>query len=455
MKVFRNIATVIAIFCVVFAFVMGLSFIIHNRPIEVASGVVGSQPYPSPEILESSSPTPTIELPLASQRYLPPGEEIATKVSIVKPPSCQFDTFSRIDVEAIKPKLEFSEPKVMLTNQGAIGIVSWLPDNNRILIVSDTPLGGQTIEIVNVQTLDKQLFGERNNTGSKPVWLNNKQAVAFTTFFDNHEEILLSDGNPEKIEQIYPNAIGLSLSSDSKRLLFLTPSTGGYPQILEPESGLIQSLPLNLKEWEYPRGTLSASGVSTTLMFQTAWSPDGTKVIFYTNPWIFMYDNLTGQICEIDLGGADYPRWAFNVQWSPDGRYLSLLTTTSGPGTLYAASDLILLDLTNGQQQIIRFAPELSPSQHYVTDVAWKNDGSYLMALAVLRLPESGGSEEGLFLIDPSTGAFQQINMSISLGGGTSGWQLDWSDDGSQIAVNCPTQEQGRLCLISVETKKE
>lgn len=29
-------------------------------------------------------------------------------------------------------------------------------------------------------------------------------------------------------------------------------------------------------------------------------------------------------------------------------------------GKLYAASDLIVFDLTNGQQQIIRFAPELS-----------------------------------------------------------------------------------------------
>jgi Tol biopolymer transport system component len=453
MERLKKFLTLTVEICALIALMVGLSFILRNRPETEESLTAASQPYPTPGIRESEMPTPTVDQPVVSQTYPAPNEEIATQVSVTRPPACQLDFFTSKDGEITKADLEFSEPKVILSNQGAIGIVRWLPDNNRLLLASDTPSGGQRIETLDTQTLETQLLSERNGAGGKPVWLNSVGAVAFSTFIDGHEEIWLSEGNPEKSRPINLDAIGSSLSSDGERLLFLSPNTSGTPQFWDPKSGLTQQLSLNLMELEYPKANLSASSANSTLKFQSTWSPDGSKVVFYTNPWIYLFDIYTGQICEIELGGAEYPRWAYTVQWSPDGRYLSLLTTTDLPGMPYTASDMILVDLSTGKQQIIPFAPELSPGQHYVTDLTWKNDGTYLIALAVLRLPDGGGSEEGLFLIDPSTGIVQQVNSSMSLGGGTSGWQLAWSNDSANIAVNCPTPEQGRLCIIPVKTK--
>jgi Tol biopolymer transport system component len=438
------------------ALIAGLSLVLRLRPTAGENRPGSSQPYPVPAIQDVGEPYPAphIEDGLVSP-YPAPGE--ATPEAL-KPPPCQFPIFESITSSPALLPIDinrFSEPKVVLTSEMAINIAGWLPDSERLLITRDLLDGNrQWIETFNPKTSETQLFAERIG-GGKPVWINATESVAFNTYVNDHFEVWVSYGSPEKIEQVGSDGIGLSISTDSKQLLLLSSSVVVQPQIWDTESKLAQPLPLSLKDWQYPKYSSDASLL--TNISQASWSPDGSKIIFYTNPWLFMFDTNTGQICEIDLGEATWgegrtlPRWAFDVQWSPNGRYLSLLTTAIEPGRLFPFSELMLLDVTTSSLQLIQFPWDNLSGKQYATDVTWSPDSAYLAAIAKLSF-ENGQAERGLFIVNPIASTAQRIPSIVSVGGGALGQQIAWSGDGSQIAVNCPTPEQGRLCIASVET---
>lgn len=88
-----------------------------------------------------------------------------------------------------------------------------------------------------------------------------------------------------------------------------------------------------------------------------------------------------------------------------------------------------------------------------MTDMAWAPDSRYLAVLGTVRITETGSEKEGIFIVDVDQGEFHQILSNYDFGGGLWGSQLAWDPSGSQLAVNCPTPEEGRLCIILVRPK--
>ncbi|MBO9394957.1 hypothetical protein [Caldilinea sp.] len=368
------------------------------------------------------------------------------------------------------PPLEayrFSEPRVVLTHTGAIGIASWLPNGQHLLITRDIPgTNRQFIETFNVRTGELNTYAEREGGSGKPVWLPALKAVAYITLMAEkdqeqpliyHPELWLSYGDPQQVERLTSDISGaLAVEPGGKRLWYFSRSEPDRPQVFDGESRVIQTVPWNVAAWKYPKPELEWAIRYRSPQFIMAWHPDGTQAVLYSQFWTFLLDVQTNQVCELTLGeyteAMEIPPWPLEAQWSPDGRYLAFITT----GHLdlpFERTELTILDMATGERRTLSPGPDIEPGRHYVTDLAWAPDSRYLAVLGIVRMTEMGSEKAGVFIVDASTGEFQRIFPEHDFGGGLWFTQLAWDSTGSQLAVNCPTLEEGRLCIISVESK--
>jgi WD40 repeat protein len=404
--------------------------------------------YPEPGT--SSYPEPV------TQAYPIPGYINSTpEIATTKPPACKFNSpVSGNQTENYS--LEFGDPQIFLTEKSTLEIIQWLPESDKVLITLDTsPQVHQLIETFNVKTKQTQLFAESDGAYGFPVWLEPLQAVAYSTFVDDHEELWISYGSPQVHEQISNRVYGGSLAANNDLLFFLSPSAEGKPQIWNSELKSTTTIPLDLRGWLYSKYVKPYfSGMVGVGNFLAAYKPDGSLIALNANPWLFFLDTHTQQICEVGLGEfGELPLWAFMTRWSPDGRFLAMLTTNTEPGALFHFSDLTLLDTAKGELKTIKgLAPDVIPGQHYVTDFAWSPDSRYIAAIAVTGAKD-GVEEKGLFLVNPYSGEAQPIPLSrISIGGS---WtqEIAWSGDGTQLTVICQVGSETSLCIFPISKK--
>ncbi len=133
------------------------------------------------------------------------------------------------------------------------------------------------------------------------------------------------------------------------------------------------------------------------------WSPDATKLAILSAPSGDPYEesnHLTPRVIAAKDGAtvgvlaakaADYS----NLQWSPDGRKLAVLTTHE---SLSMENELRVYDLPNGPAR-----NALPDFDHTVSSFAWSGDGRSLVALVrertitkLVRFPAEGGAGEDL-----------------------------------------------------------
>jgi dipeptidyl aminopeptidase/acylaminoacyl peptidase len=407
-----------------------------------------NQSYPEPGI--SSYPEPVTQAyPIPG--YIDPTLEITAK----RPPACKFN--SPVPGNQVENySLEFDDPQIVLTEKSTIEIIQWLPESDKVLIILDTsPQVHQLIETFDVKTKQTQLFAERDGAYGFPVWLEPLQAVAYSTSVDDHEELWISYGNHQDHEQLSNRVYGGSLATNKDLLFFLSPSAGGQPQVWNSELKSTTAVPFDLRDWLYSKYVKPYfSGIVGVGNFLAAYKPDGSLIALNANPWLFLVDTHTQQICEVELGeSAELPLWAFIIRWSRDGRFLAMLTTNTEPGALFHFSDLTLLDTATGELKTIKeLAPGVIPGQHYVTDFAWSPDSRYIAAVAVTGTKD-GVEEKGLFLVNPYSGEAQPIPSSRVPIGGSWTQEIAWSRDGSQLAVVCQNSGETSLCIFLISKK--
>ncbi len=342
----------------------------------------------------------------------------------------------------------FGEPKVVLTNtRRYIAIAGWLPDSEHILITRGDPERPQMefIETFNTRTEDVQRFGERHWMQGRPLWLPTLQGVAYADWVGKEYRVLyLSRGEAAQKQTVATELSSPYIAADppGQRIVFFTEATSEHPLLWEVQQETAHSLPFAL-------APLSYSGPTRPLDYCIAWHPSEDKVAFYNNYHFFVTNLGTGQIQEIELGTDNYGRalWAMNAQWSPDGRYIAMLTTSGDLPVEF--SELTILDPVSGELRSMHPEQYVYPGQYYVTDVAWGPDSYHLVVLAVVREDEIGVEYEGLYLTEVDNTEFQRLAPEHEFGGAW-GEELAWSPDGLRLAVLCPTSEEGRLCIIPV-----
>ncbi len=418
-----------------------------------------SQAFQSPIETPTQPPYPPPATPT------PPGPPATPTVAPTPVPRCTFAARPASAEPGIPLQAyHFSEPQVVLTHTGAIGIASWLPDSQQLLITRDIPgTNRNSIDIFNVRTGELSTYAERDGDNGKPVWLQALRAVAYATFAEQHLELWISHGDPQQVERVVPDVWGLSLAvePDGRHLWYFSRSNVDRPQRLNAETGAIQALPLDLAPLRYPKYPEPWQGVGRQSIFKMAWQPGGSQVVLYAQPWTFLLDTRTTQVCELDLGqareeGIDIPLWALEAQWSPNGCYLAFITTDSTSAPI-RRMELTILDMETGERRTLSPGSDIEPGRHYVHDIAWAPNGQQLMLLVPTETIQ-GRPIQKLYLVDAQTGNSQQVLPDHIFGGGAiEGWQLAWSPNGQTLAVKCPawlesepTIVEDRICLMSV-----
>lgn len=411
----------------------------------------------TPTSVVQVTPTPVAQIIITPLPYPPPGNPTppgppATPTSVpASIPPCAFAA-APVPTPA-GPSLDayiFSDPRLVLTHTAAIEIAGWLPDGERLLITRNFPdTNRQVIETFNIRTGERQRYAERLNFSSRPAWLADRQAVAFVDITREEGGALrLSRGEKYPIETLQTHLAFPYLAADStgRQVSVLLSARGIRPVITDVAGGTTRALSTQLPE----------AATTYEQAYHMMWSPQGKWLACYSAVGFYLIEVATGQGCEADLGGQQYApgkRWALDAQWSPDERYLAMLTTT---GRMLPAkfSDLTILDTSTGALRSIRPGADRATGPYYVTDMAWSPDSQTIAIRSAVEKKE-GGLYEGLYLVEVKTGQLRRmLPQTVLIGGGYAGLSLAWSPDGSQLAVNWPTQTEGRLYLIAVTTRQ-
>ncbi len=380
------------------------------------------QPITATETMTAVTSSPTVTLPPT----LSPTMATETPASELSIPSC---TFVTDDVpEVAGPSLDdyvFSEPQVALTHTSAIGIAGWLPDGERLLITRQIP--GQPreyVETFNTQTGELQRYGERHSFNAKPLWLATEKAAVFAdTLAERRTVICFSHGNEiSKSIVSEPLIPYLEVNPAGDKVLFFTKADQTKPKILNVTQLQSETLAFNLPltpQRELPLG--QSSGPDP---YRTAWHPTESQIAFYNDTGFYLADLDTWQVCRVDLG--EMPEfgtfWAFHAQWSPDGRYLAMLTTI---GDLpFKFSNLAILDTATGELRSMHPRDLANLKQNYITDITWAPNSQVLATWLVVE-EIAGTHKKGLYLVDAVTGL----------------WAVDGGGN-SQTAASCPPRPQ-------------
>jgi hypothetical protein len=342
------------------------------------------------------------------------------------------------------PRLEdyvFGPPQVVLTYTSGIGIANWLPDSESLLIarvIPNTPR--ETIDTFNVRTAELRQYGERISGDIKPIWLDTPHKVAFADLSDQQYDLWISGyGNARARQPVFRN-VEYPLAGGGNTVV-IVPRHQRQLVLIDSAGQVRGPLPIDLAAYGFaPDNTLT--------YFRVAWSPVGTRLAIYDVHLFVMVNVQTGQVQELDLGDRpEYGKlWAFHARWSPDGRYLALLTVAGLP--IFRFVDLAILDTTTGTLQ------KVDLGLRYATEVAWAPNSRHLAVRAVV-FQQEGRNREGLYLVDVVTGATRRMLQDALFGGShTWTWNLDWSPDGNTIVTGCAVVTEGRLCLIPVTVQR-
>ena len=398
----------------------------------------------TPQGQEGAKPaTPTLNPPTA-----------APAATGKRPPACTFPLADIKPVESQPKTYIFSEPRIVLASQIAIGIASWLPDSERLLITRQSQNGRQIIETINYHTGETKIYAEREGENGKPIWLSELDAIAYATAVQDHYELWISDGGiqEKRNAMIVGDVSGWSLATDGKELVYFSPAIGEIPQIWNLITNSVQESRVDLSMWEYPKLQNDVLPLAKGMTFSTTLQPNGTNVAFYGRGWFFLLDKKASQVCEVDL--EQYAVLSvLRAAWSPNGRYIAMIVTPNPAGELVSSSNILVLDLYSGKT----YRPMLESP--VVRDIAWADDSQYLAGLVADPVEFKQGSPRSKIYLIHIFGdvVAKEISTQLYGGGATNGWLLAWSPNGKSIAVKCPswiemepTIDDDHICIIEV-----
>jgi hypothetical protein len=388
--------------------------------------------------------------------YPLPGQEATQMVENNKPilPPCEFPLTSS---EEIVPNdalanFQFSEPQIIYSSATGVGIADWLPDGESLLLTRETTYGKQIIETFNIISGESHIYAERHYAGGKPIWIEELNAVAFTTFVQDHEELWLSYGDPNQTELLSPDIFSLSLTKIGNKLLFFSPSRGDQPILVDLNNKFILDFDISLQDLAYSKFPPGIHPPIPGYTFQIAAQPSKKNIIFFGGGLLYVTNVETQKSCEIDLGiGSSGPNWANLTQWSNDGRYLAMMIISVYPGSIVPINKLMILDTITGE----KYDPEIAAP--YIYEFVWSPGSNNLLALGNVGAVD-GRAKMGLFLIDVNAKTVTRLFPDLFFGGGGNG-NLAWAQN--KIALDCTSWPQnsedvieGRVCLIDVQEGK-
>jgi hypothetical protein len=116
-------------------------------------------------------------------------------------------------------------------------------------------------------------------------------------------------------------------------------------------------------------------------------------------------------------------------------------------------TDLAVLDTATGNLYTTGVTPQEAEGKHYVDDLVWAPDNRHLLVIGSVT-PFQNTSQagiDGLYLVDFISAQSDHLLSAYKFYASPSDNNLAWSSDGSKLLIRCPTMEEDRVCLISVQ----
>lgn len=431
-----------------------------------AEQVVQNQSYPGPELDQSSvsvpatDPTPHPYLAPDSQAINGQSAQVAQTDQVIQStpvelpqiappeiPACNF-TFAKPgqSVGTVHNVIELSQPEFVETDRYFFQVSSWLPDNERILIIENQEAGGQLISTVDVQTGEIITYAERIYPKGNPVWLSHLQGVVYVDFPEIGQwgEVRFSNGDPDSISTLYSEIASsyIAVNKQNNEIAAVLDKKNGLSETVQIKSAQTLGSPIN------DNPILDSINTHSQLV----WSGDGQKLVqySYSADQLRLIDKAQQVDCEIDLSG--YWRGGkgkvLYASWSPNSRYLGFVISTEKS----RSSEFGVLDYASGEISIIidYFAADgNNPLYFSVLNFAWSPTSASVIADG--RLHEAGLTEapnRQLIFIDVENKAATALLPDFTYGGIEH--SIDWSDDGKRVAFACPSETKRRLCVAEV-----
>ena len=441
-----------------------------------ACGPLAPTPTVTPSTTSAPSSTPT----------LPPTETPTPEPQ--QPPACTFP-LEQTTMEESKPEeYTFSEPRVVLTapNSG-LAISEWLPDSQRVLIRRMTveKMNYGFVELFNPVEIKTEVYDKLEQVYGTPmhdlpVWVSGLDSALYQEFDSDHFRynvngnyippasdvinmlLLLSNGDPDKVKQIEDSAYSpekydwvystLAVKPDGSEFVYVKAKDGTYQfirrKIVQGQLGEGQLLPIGADMLKN----------HNVMWYEMAWRPYTEQIFFAGHDETgtdqsFLFDINTGKFCVLDFKTSTQSQLqrVSYAHWSPDGRYLAIVRMVGGYPESF--TDLFVMDVATGNSYTLAFSPD-GEGRHFVGDIAWAPDNYHLVAIGRTVAPPHcdlcADDVNRLYLVDFISRKADLIFPTFQISGGDPG-NLAWSPDGTKILVNCPTENAGRLCLISVQ----
>jgi Tol biopolymer transport system component len=188
-----------------------------------------------------------------------------------------------------------------------------------------------------------------------------------------------------------------------------------------------------------------------------AWSPDGTKIAFYSSasnlvegdtnsrPDVFVKDLATGAVTLVSAVGSEIGNaGSGGPRWSPDGTRIVFVSEASNlvPGDTNDAKDIFVKDLTSGAIERITISSdgiqaEFGSDPANVGEPVWSPDGKRIAfySFANNLVPNDTNHEADVFVKDLVSGVVERVSTT-SNGAEATGSTLwpAWGPDEDRIA---------------------
>lgn len=415
-----------------------------------------------PVVGESASGGAALQSPINTPTPTPPPSQpgpTPTRVPLCTPPDNGTDGQPPAE-EDVLDALAFGDPQVILTDTAPIDIAGWMPDGRSLLLVRQLPRQqAQAIESYDIRSGRTMRYAEAITWAGQVFPLAQGQGVGFMAQAETVEgqlspgvDLKISHG-PGQVEPVVRGVPFRAMAVDptTASLVRYAQAPGG-PPALPPQARQdfrVLTVPVDPYLWKYP--TYFPDRIETGYsgdVFQAAVRPDGAMVAFYADPYLFLYDLATERACEVDLGVAEngQPRFTWDARWSPDGRYLAMLTSARFPGELLPFADLTILDSFTGRTRTVNPSP-----QRLVDAFTWSPNGQWLILQGRL---EHGRLVNQLHLVNAADGNAVPLLPNYSFAPGVSNG-VSWAPAKSFVALSChvwpentPFITEQRICLI-------
>ena len=348
------------------------------------------------------------------------------------PPPCQADAelIARSTQTSLPSSQNyvFSKPREITNTSSIIDVIQWLPDSRRLLLLGGNEKG-QFVETFDIISEETYLYAQNLENPGLILWVPEEQAVAYV--------------DRKTRSGITQSAIMLSTSvSETKVLLEDFSFVGnGRPALnVKLPDTLAQKLnpvySFNPELWKYDKFHNEETEVWRRIEHKATISTNGARIAFYYSPWLLIVNTKTGQPCEIDL--SPYSIRAIQAEWSKDGRYLAMLTTSDYPGRIMPFGHVAIFDLLTGKLVHI-------DKIRYTTKIDWL---PYSHELLIFGLNDLALHDDHLYLINPEGMQLYPVLSDYKFWGSIDrGPDHILSPDGNLLAIRC---QDGNLCIISV-----